>query len=317
MVLAVGGYHKHGTPSQVETFNGQSWITVSSANVLYDGYKFAMCVIGEELYVTGGGCPSSDRPYSSVKKFNPVRDTWSSVTPMPDTRFGHQACAVDGILYVFGGSQLQTWKYDPKTSVWNDDAMPLPTPSMFAASAVVGQNIYLFGGCSTDPHANVYRYNVLNNTWLQLSPMPTARMMHYACVLHGWVYITGGWETKTVELDTVLRYNPSSDTWKYVSPMSVPRSAHSGFVLNGSMYIVGGSNHIHGAQYAATYNHRIEDLTSVEKYDPVHDTWSNVADLNIGRRFFNAAAWKVEERGLDRMIRDAKKQSWIRNVVEC
>jgi hypothetical protein len=53
---------------------------------------------------------------STVKKYSLESDRWTTVAPLPVGRYGHCACAVNGVVYVFGGRvDQQTLKYDVAT----------------------------------------------------------------------------------------------------------------------------------------------------------------------------------------------------------
>jgi N-acetylneuraminic acid mutarotase len=63
--------------------------------------SLAVAVAGE-LYVTGGyGYASS--LMTSVEKYSPSSDAWSTMAPLPEARAEHAAVAVGSALYVLGG----------------------------------------------------------------------------------------------------------------------------------------------------------------------------------------------------------------------
>ena len=54
------------------------------------------------MYVTGG-CNDGAGYVSSVERYTPSSDTWSTVAAMPEARCAHCGCAVGESVYVFGG----------------------------------------------------------------------------------------------------------------------------------------------------------------------------------------------------------------------
>jgi N-acetylneuraminic acid mutarotase len=58
-----------------------------------------------EIYVFGGSWFLSGSGTNSVWVYNPTVDTWNtSKTPMPTERYGMDANAVDGKIYLMGGT---------------------------------------------------------------------------------------------------------------------------------------------------------------------------------------------------------------------
>lgn len=61
--------------------------------------------------------------HSSVERFDPLTNEWSSVAWMNEGRYGAQAGVSGGYLYVVGGSNDRELhssieRYDPQTSTW-------------------------------------------------------------------------------------------------------------------------------------------------------------------------------------------------------
>ncbi len=99
----------------------------------------------------------------------------------------------------------------------------------------VDSDIYVIGEQThdDDPCAETYKYNVVNNVWSLVSPMPSARAGHQACLL-------AGYDADFEYLNSMLRYDPASDTWNEVAPMSQDRYNFSMFVADNCIYAVGG-----------------------------------------------------------------------------
>ena len=101
-------------------------------------------------------------------------------------------------------------------------------------------------------------------TWQTLAPMPSARQELATAVLDGKIYVIGGYDKDGNPTATVEVYDPSTNTWASAHP--IPSAAHhnSAAVARGKLYSFGGLS------------------TRTHVYDPVSDSWSEVALMNRG-----------------------------------
>jgi N-acetylneuraminic acid mutarotase len=84
---------------QYDASSGQ-WSAVAAMHYARD--SLGACVVAGELYVSGGK-DNNEGHLSSVEKFSPSSDTWSTMVPLPETRLDHVAVAVGLAMYVLGG----------------------------------------------------------------------------------------------------------------------------------------------------------------------------------------------------------------------
>lgn len=120
----------------------------------------ASAVIDGRIYVVGGRSARkqadgtlSQINLSTLEVFDPVRNTWTARTPMPQAAGGLAAAAHRGKLYVFGGEQwvpeqkvfANSWVYDPARDRW-DALPPLPTARHGLGAATLNNRIHVFGG---------------------------------------------------------------------------------------------------------------------------------------------------------------------------
>ncbi|MDP8911655.1 MAG: hypothetical protein M3M94_06285, partial [Actinomycetota bacterium] len=66
---------------------------------------FAATVLGSEILVIGG--EGGGKVFNTVEAYDPVSNTWRSLTPMPTARHGIQAAACNGGLYIAAGGAVQ------------------------------------------------------------------------------------------------------------------------------------------------------------------------------------------------------------------
>ena len=136
----------------------------------------------------------------SVQSFTPshLGSTWSNVAIGP--KVSGQATAVDqtGRVLAFGGltdgagspCTSDVWAY--KSSTWSKlDATGGPGPRMYAASAILDNSLYCFGGW--DPEApgtggtfkdEAWKLDLATNDWSMLEPLPCGAVSrHTACTV--------------------------------------------------------------------------------------------------------------------------------------
>lgn len=119
-------------------------------------------LMGDLLYIYGGygGLGYSRRDLDDLYTLNVLTWTWSKVTPKgsaPEKRSGHQACAVEKKIYIFGGANsavqfqdLYILDTEVEPPVWSKlaSSLPAPTWNLCACSviAIPTWKIFTFGG---------------------------------------------------------------------------------------------------------------------------------------------------------------------------
>ncbi|MDE3271846.1 Kelch repeat-containing protein [Pseudoalteromonas sp. G4] len=121
-----------------------------------------------------------------------------------------------------------------------------------AASAVIGNQIYVIGGRSYSPelknlsYAEVYDVNT--DSWSPIAPLPISAAGLAATVYNGKLIVSGG-EAFTKQkgelvgetFDIVWQYDPNSDQWQNIGTLPTPRHGHGSVTFNEQMYIIGGA----------------------------------------------------------------------------
>jgi len=132
------------------------------ANVPPPRASHTATLIGEHVYVFGGygGLGYGRRDLDDLYSLDVNRWTWNKVSPKgvpPEKRCGHQACAIERKIYIFGGSSSSTQFYDvyildteQEPPVWSKLNCVLPNPVWNSAScsviAIPTWKIFTFGG---------------------------------------------------------------------------------------------------------------------------------------------------------------------------
>lgn len=156
-----------------------------------------------------------------------AQGTWTQKSDMPFFKNHHSAVAYNGKIYLLGGGAdlsactNEVWEYDPVADTFIAKA-PMPIALCGAATVEADGKIYLFGGYTTFGGLvsdAALEYDVTNNTWKTLAPMPTARGYASANFLSSISFgnkiavFGGGTAFLASVLDTMVFYGPSTNTW--------------------------------------------------------------------------------------------------------
>ncbi|XP_072030512.1 kelch-like protein 32 [Amphiura filiformis] len=142
--------------------------------------------------------------------------------------------------------------YNDKRGSWMDlhKLAPLPTDACHFSTIVVDGKLYAAGGmvkaanhqkvCLKDFH----RYHAVENRWVALAPLITARRNFPLLYLDGFIYAIGGMDVrKSQSLIHVERYNVAENTWETVE--TLPEECHSlsAVEFKGKILVCGTRNH--------------------------------------------------------------------------
>ncbi|TRX55269.1 galactose oxidase [Thalassomonas sp. M1454] len=134
--------------------------------------------------------------------------------------------------------------WQPKTPVPSS----LTLKGRLASVAVsIDEHVYLFGGYTVDRQHNeisspdVYRYNVLADSYEKLAAMPVPVDDSVALVYQQrYIYLVSGWHDAG-NINLVQVYDIQTDTWSQASPfLGVPVFGHSGGIAGNRMVICDG-----------------------------------------------------------------------------
>jgi N-acetylneuraminic acid mutarotase len=131
--------------------------------------------------------------------YDPAINTWSIAAPLPKARDHMVAVTVDGKIHAIGGrfganedmTNLHD-VYDPATNTWTS-APPLPTARGGGAGMLYQGMILVLGGeDDTRTYDENEGFEVKNNRWVKLAPMPTGRHGFGAATAGRSAYIISG-----------------------------------------------------------------------------------------------------------------------------
>ncbi len=235
-------------------------------------------VINGVLYVAGGHDGTTGGT-TTLQAYNPVTNTWSTLTPMPGRRYqADGAGVIDGELYVAGGwnypdsgiPQSQLFIYNPGTNSWSSKAS-MPTLSANGASGVINGKLYV-----TSPaigYSGWYKflhvYDPATDKWSQLTSSPNAHASPAFGVIDNKLYVAGGMDDSGTHAKLDV-YDPTTNNWITKAPMPAAGEGFASAVINGKLYAIGGN--IAGASSNTVY-----------VYDPSTDKWTTESAMPTSR----------------------------------
>jgi N-acetylneuraminic acid mutarotase len=234
-----------------------SWATKSLMRTTR--YDITSSSINGKIYVFGGDTTAVDASYRSNinEEYDPATDTWTEKKPMLIGRAFATSVAVNGKIYVIGGSKQREGggdeyvdlleEYDPATDTWALKASTIPTPRYFFTSSSVNGKVYAIGGNLYDGSVLAVNeeYNPVTDTWTTKAPMTVPRYDLASSTVNGKIYALGGrvWiPWLPLSMKSILRH------FRYNHPV-VPLYHFDG--LQGVMLLSYGRI-IHNSTYART-----------------------------------------------------------------
>jgi N-acetylneuraminic acid mutarotase len=242
-------------------------MALASHHSAITGYNDKIYVLGGFVYPQSGG--AAWVPIDNAWEYDPAKDEWKALPPLPVKTGAAVAAGVGDKLYVIGGATTQPWAkenllnfttpqrvlgtvqvYDLKTNTWSERT-PMPTPRNHSAIGVVNGKIYVIGGrvgaafISLASDISVVEvYDPVTDTWgTPGARMPTTRSALAYGVYNNRIYIAGGEfqdPTQQTTFRTFEAYDPAANAWTTLPPMAIARHGVAGAVIGNRFYAVGG-----------------------------------------------------------------------------
>ncbi len=136
--------------------------------------------------------------------------------------------------------------------------LDLPSPRTECATVSVGNFLFVLGGRSKNGvEGTVFRYDPVNNYWLQLSSMGIKRYSHAAAVLGASILVIGGFDGEDQASGSVEMYDIGEDKWQHKSDFP-EKQGLAACTMDGQVYVCTHINETENKLYA---------------YDPKGDIW--------------------------------------------
>lgn len=250
--------------------SGQAQVTLANGKVLVCG--------GLSELANRYGVFFASAALSESEIYDPAANTWANVAHMNAARSGHTLTLLqNGKVLAAGGqdangnAQSTAEIYDPVANTWTSVASLNTARYSHTATLLNDGTVLVTGG----PDNSAEVYNVTANTWTSAGTLQAYGSGYTTTLLStGKVLVTGGEDSQVDLLQSTQIYDPVAKTWSNAAPMSVTRIFHSATLLsNGKVLIAGGQGV--GGGYGL--------YASAAIYDPVANTWTDVASLNAPR----------------------------------
>ena len=242
-------------------------------------------LLGTVALAASAGLPVAKPAYSQSRA---TSGSWATRSPLPEPRNEVVAAAVNGRIYVLGGSVsgnshvTRNEEYDPATDTWRVRA-PLPSGASHMTAAVLDEKIYAIGGFVGRDHVgavdHVFEYDPVSDAWRALAPLSTRRGSVGAAALDGRIHAIGGrvttesgdWHSAGV-VATHEVYDPATGRWSEATPLPKARD---------HMVVVAAGGRIHAIGGRFGGNDDMVDWHEV--YDPATRSWTTAAPLPTAR----------------------------------
>ncbi len=250
-------------------------------NMPLGSHHVAAVELNGKIYMMGGfkypdapkpdGSPSPGwQPIDNAWEYDPAKDTWKALAPMPTKRGSSNAVVHDGKIYVIGGASMHPGSketfihparphravsnnevYDPKTNTW-EARQAMPTARNHAAAGMVNNKIYIIAGRVGAGFISrgsrsidiVEEYDPATDQWGALMvPMPTARSAVAFATYRGKIYVAGGEDQDSRKLSAfraVEAFDPVTNTWTILPSMQYPRHGLAGAFVGNRLHLVSG-----------------------------------------------------------------------------
>jgi len=165
--------------------------------------------VNGKIYLFGGftGTGAS----SPFHEYDPVANTYRTITHSQYARYGQRAVGYGGKFYIFGGSigsstVLDTLSYDPSNNTWatlkqNSYGRP------HAYLSIIDHLVYVYAGRQGNeagPINKLMRYNIQTGNWTELPAGGVPNYMGACVATQNAIYAVGGYDLPSGQSSTNL-----------------------------------------------------------------------------------------------------------------
>jgi N-acetylneuraminic acid mutarotase len=263
---------------------------------LPDGRMKATAVwTGTEMIVWGGTDYTTSAYTSSGGRYDPLTDSWSSVSTLnaPVGRVDHTAVWTGSRMIVWGGGRggpqyNDGGRYDPVADSWSPISLVnAPTPRQYHVAVWTGSRMIVWGGLDPNPpisgggfQKSGAIYDPGTDSWMATTlpaalagrAWATAAWTGSRMIVWGggsWVGNGSGGFTYTFQSDGGL-FNPTNNSWQTLPTLNAPtpRWRHTAVWTGTQLLVWGGENYTTGVPVEGG------------RYDGGTNTWSPMSTSN-------------------------------------
>ena len=251
-------------------------------------YGHASCVLGDTLYVCGGGLNGGAS--IDFNKYTIVGNEWRPTSTLPGPKSGGDLVAAGGRIFYIGGGNItytsgtpEQYVYNPSTGAWSTiEDIPIPVTGNVAESYQDSLIYCISGGWDTYIQT-IQVYRILSNTWTTATSLPSGKgRRSFAGGLEGnKIFIACGYSNSfrnDFMIGTINPANPRLISWASGPNLAINSSRPGGTAIGGRFYVVMGET---------TVNQNGND--SIAIWDTTAHSWSYVD----GKPFRGSNYWGV------------------------
>ena len=217
-------------------------------------YDLTAHTIGNKVYIFGGYGAGGFN--NAVMEYDVINDSWSLKEPMPTYRYLFQSEVIDNLVYVIGGQGTiddgpwesgKEWEYKSHVEIYNpvldswSTGTPAPRNLATGASCSLYDDIYIFGGNNGSIQSTAFAYNVVSDSWRELSGSSVAREGH-ECIEQGDNFYLLGGRNSTGALNLLETYSTVTNLWADEGYIPSARYWFSAALYESSIYLFGGKD---------------------------------------------------------------------------
>jgi hypothetical protein len=227
----------------VWSFDPTTGITTSTGTLAAAVHDTAAGTLGDNAFVFGGSAPSGT--LDTIQNIGPADKKAAAVGALPQKRasaagFTDPAGPTMYIVGGFDGTNPTNEVLSTIDGVTFTNVAALPQPVRYPAVAVLGTNLWVFGGeWNNAQTAVIQRVDLNAHTAAVVAQMPAALSHAAAFVVDNTVFVAGG-RTGTTRSDQILRFNASTFTFTPAGTLVAHLSDAAVTVVGTSVFLLGG-----------------------------------------------------------------------------
>jgi len=242
-----GGYNATGRKVQVYDPIGNTWTNLTDYPRSEGRYNAPAAEVNGMVYLFGGINVWGNYSTATVDKYNIATNAWTKDVATLPYQLGEKSVVIpyNGKVYImgsrsYGGTVNKTvYAFNP-----SDNSFTAVTTFQnfrtHAVAVLVGDKIYIAGGYDISYSTAMESYDISDDIWTTLSPMPAGLHAAMGGVYNGIIYVIGGSDASGV-LREVYAYDIAGDSWEELQGTiwNARCSAFGDFIGN-KYYLVGG-----------------------------------------------------------------------------
>ena len=257
-------YYMHGVPTGGFTADGLSfafnpgtgtWISLTSSSYWTRGSSGAL--IDGKIYVLSGYRDTISAATPITKIYDMASNSWSYTgAGMPVPVWEAKSFVYgDRIIVVGGESPVDDHEdivqiYNTTSDAWSTGTN-IPKGLIGGATVTVGAYGYYIGGenASAGVVSDVYRYDILHNSWMQMASLPGALCGNIAITgQDDLIYSIGGEDQMnniaTIAYGNTSAYNIGTNSWTVCDELNEPRCNAGAALYDNKVIVLGGNDDV-------------------------------------------------------------------------